>query len=83
MISRENVEAMISIIGKPEDFDNVSEPDRSGTNIFPSALWPEKNVYRNPDDKIISGVCGGLGSYLNMRQYGSDYYLFFSPAFSL
>ena len=24
-----------------------------------------KRMYRNPDDTIISGVCGGIGAYLN------------------
>jgi len=59
-ISKENVEAMISIIGKPEDFDHY-EQEASSTNY----TSPRKRMYRNPDDSIISGVCGGIGAYLN------------------
>jgi phage shock protein PspC (stress-responsive transcriptional regulator) len=60
VISRENVEAMISIIGKPEDFDiNETEPETTGYTS------QRKRMYRNPDDTIISGVCGGIGAYLN------------------
>jgi phage shock protein PspC (stress-responsive transcriptional regulator) len=55
-----HVEAMISIIGKPEDFDNNDE--ETETHTFSS---PKKRMYRNPDDTIISGVCGGIGAYLN------------------
>jgi phage shock protein PspC (stress-responsive transcriptional regulator) len=59
-VSKENVETMISIIGKPEDFDQneivAEQPVHSSQ---------KKRMYRNPDDTIISGVCGGIGAYLN------------------
>jgi phage shock protein PspC (stress-responsive transcriptional regulator) len=59
-ISPNNVEAMILIIGKPEDFDNNdAEPETHGY------ISVRKRMYRNPDDSIISGVCGGIGAYLN------------------
>lgn len=60
VISRENVEAMIGIIGKPGDFEQgeqAPEPPRYSSS--------KKRLYRNPDDTIISGVCGGIGAYLN------------------
>jgi phage shock protein PspC (stress-responsive transcriptional regulator) len=58
VISKENVEGMISIIGKPEDFDQI-EPD------IPTYTAHKKKMYRNPDDTIISGVSSGIGAYLN------------------
>jgi len=59
-ISVSNVEAMVAIIGKPEDFDN------NDTEPEPQEYTSEKKrMYRNPDDNIISGVCGGIGAYLN------------------
>lgn len=60
IISKENVEAMITIIGKPEDFE-LNEAETSSP-IYSSR---RKRMYRNPDDSIISGVCGGIGAYLN------------------
>ncbi len=51
---------MITVIGKPEDFDNY-EPEADAPVYSPQ----RKRMYRNPDDTIISGVCGGLGAYLN------------------
>jgi phage shock protein PspC (stress-responsive transcriptional regulator) len=60
VITKENIEAMISIIGKPEDFDHYESEQVS------AAYSPKrKRMYRNPDDTIISGVCGGIGAYLN------------------
>jgi phage shock protein PspC (stress-responsive transcriptional regulator) len=59
-ISVHNVEEMISILGQPEDFDNNdAEPESYSPGT------ERKRMYRNPDDLIISGVCGGMGAYLN------------------
>ncbi len=65
VISRENVEAMISIIGKPEDFDAAGEATETRQSYAHSTS--QKKLYKNPDDMIISGVCGGLGAFLNME----------------
>lgn len=61
IISKENVEAMISVIGKPEDF----EQGESSSESSPFGAH-RRRLYRNPDDTIISGVCGGIGAYLNI-----------------
>jgi phage shock protein PspC (stress-responsive transcriptional regulator) len=62
VISKENVEAMIGIIGRPEDFEQsfqqANEPPRYSSSY-------RRRLYRNPEDSIISGVCGGIGAYLN------------------
>ena len=65
VISKENVEAMISIIGKPEAFDNIGEEREQREPQYHSTQ--RKSMYRNPDDIIISGVCGGIGAYLNIE----------------
>lgn len=61
VISRFNVEDMISIIGKPEDFD---QPENEKQVPRFSSTYGKK-LSRNPDDRIIGGVCGGIGAYLN------------------
>ena len=58
-ITKENVEAMIGIIGKPEDFDLNESHEQ-----FQAGSSHRRRLYRNPDDSIIGGVCGGLGAYL-------------------
>lgn len=64
VISNENVTAMMAIIGKPEDFETGEEPvaDRTAGNRSTES----KKLYRNPDDMILSGVCGGLAPFLNI-----------------
>jgi phage shock protein PspC (stress-responsive transcriptional regulator) len=61
VISKENVEAMIGIIGKPEDFDQPENRQE-----MPYSSTTRRRLYRNPEDSIISGVCGGIGAYLNI-----------------
>jgi phage shock protein PspC (stress-responsive transcriptional regulator) len=60
VVTKENVESMISIIGKPEDFD-ISGPEMEG----PVYTTQKKRMYRNPDDMIIGGVCSGIAAYLD------------------
>lgn len=59
VITRENVDNMISLIGSPDDFDTTEE------EMAPPHNYQRKRMYRNPDDSIIGGVCGGIGAYLN------------------
>jgi phage shock protein PspC (stress-responsive transcriptional regulator) len=60
VVTHENVEAMISILGKPEDFDH-------GENEFlpPVSSYSKKKMYRNPDDTVIGGVSSGIAAYLD------------------
>jgi phage shock protein PspC (stress-responsive transcriptional regulator) len=60
VVTIENVDAMISIIGKPEDFEH-GEPEAAA----PVYTSRKRRMFRNPDDSIISGVCGGIGAYLD------------------
>ncbi len=64
VITRDNIEAMISIIGKPEDFDISDEEAHYRRVNYRSSN--KKRLYRNPDDRIIGGVCSGMGEYLNI-----------------
>lgn len=63
VISKENVEAMISILGKPQDFD-ISEDHPDERPGYSSSVI-RKKLFRNPDDKIIGGVGSGMGIYFN------------------
>jgi len=64
VISGKNVEAMMEIIGKPEDFDTGDEAVSDRTS-GPQATGSKK-LYRNPGDMILGGVCGGLSPFLNI-----------------
>jgi phage shock protein PspC (stress-responsive transcriptional regulator) len=61
IVSKENVEAMIAILGKPEDFDH---PENNAD--FSEDYTKRRRLYRNPSDTVICGVSGGIGAYLNI-----------------
>jgi len=64
IISTENVVDMIRIIGKPEDFDQPgAEAEAQHTTYWQSSS--RKKLFRNPENRIIGGVCGGLGAFIN------------------
>jgi phage shock protein PspC (stress-responsive transcriptional regulator) len=62
VITLENAEEVIGILGYPED---LIEED-------PSAVYEQvqhsryRRIYRDPDNRILGGVCGGLGAYFNI-----------------
>lgn len=59
VITRENIVSMISIIGKPEDFDQNESVTEGSVYVS-----KKKRMYRNPEDTIIGGVCSGIATYL-------------------
>lgn len=61
IISKENVEAMMGILGNPADFEQPG-----GQQERPYEAAARRRLYRNPDDSIVAGVCGGIGAYVDM-----------------
>ena len=58
------VDDVIAIMGKPEDYGD-SEHDEK----IPKPHIKEtrtRKIFRHPDEKILGGVCGGLGAYFNV-----------------
>jgi phage shock protein PspC (stress-responsive transcriptional regulator) len=58
-ISKDDIQEVLAIMGNPDEINNPNEA--------PYSAKATKNVYRNPDDRILGGVCGGLGSYFNVQ----------------
>jgi phage shock protein C len=54
--------------GEPEE--TPLEPDEPTAEEETTAVAPaapaEKRLYRSRDDRVVAGVCGGLGKYLNI-----------------
>ena len=71
VVTRQDVDAIISIMGSPEDYKVDEEEETSGASTSSSTYSRTeyagpKRLYRNPDDKILGGVSGGLGAYFGM-----------------
>ncbi len=53
------VDEVISIMGKPEDFGDAEEKVKKEHHHHES----KKRLYRDPEEKMLGGVCAGLGNY--------------------
>jgi len=58
-----DVEEIIGIMGHPVDFDEDSEEELTSQL---NRQKGKKRLFRNIDDRMLGGVCSGLGSYFNI-----------------
>ncbi|MFN8337462.1 MAG: PspC domain-containing protein [Saprospiraceae bacterium] len=72
IISMKEIDEVIMIMGKPEDFgaEPMNEPHafttKSSKNSY-SNLGTGKRLFRDPDDKKVGGVCSGIAAYLGIE----------------
>ncbi len=64
VIRMNNVDEIINIMGKPEDYIIEDEPVRP--NHFTATNKAYKKIYRDGEKRILGGVCSGLGHYFNI-----------------
>ncbi|MFL5754325.1 MAG: PspC domain-containing protein [Bacteroidia bacterium] len=64
-----DVDNVIAILGKPEDFAGDTEhtaSDRTETaSTSEAGKKRRRRVFRDPDGKILGGVCSGIANYFN------------------
>jgi phage shock protein PspC (stress-responsive transcriptional regulator) len=65
VITLEIVNKVIDIMGNPEDIADSGE-ETEGTGSFHEAYTASKRLYRDPENSVIGGICGGLGAYFNV-----------------
>ena len=63
VITLQWVEEVIETMGKPEDF---VEEEADEDIPYASAVKRKRRLYRDPEHRVIGGVCGGLGAFFNM-----------------
>ncbi len=70
IISMKEVDEVIAIMGKPEDFGAEPLQEQhtfSGTaSQNKSTIGTAKKLFRNPDDKKVAGVCSGIAAYFGI-----------------
>lgn len=69
-ITDEDVMAVKASMGTPEQFDDAAgESTQQQKQEDPLEGYiprPRKRLYRDPENKVLSGVCSGLGAYFNI-----------------
>ncbi|MEL7585135.1 MAG: PspC domain-containing protein [Prolixibacteraceae bacterium] len=59
------VEEVMARMGKPEDFIEEEEvAEEAGTQ--PTEPKVKRRMYRDPDHRVLGGVCSGMGAYFNI-----------------
>jgi phage shock protein PspC (stress-responsive transcriptional regulator) len=64
VITLEHVEEVIAIMGMPEAISDTKLVDEEKRERV--AYTRSRKLYRDPDDKVLGGVCSGLGAYFNL-----------------
>ncbi len=65
IVSLAQVNEVITEMGRPEDFDpEAGSPDAASE--APPAGEPSKRLFRDPDDRVLGGVCAGIGHYFGI-----------------
>ncbi|MCU4177439.1 PspC domain-containing protein [Carboxylicivirga sp. N1Y90] len=65
------VEEIIETIGEPAEIVDEDEADETNqesnkTYSAPPPYYGRKGLYRDCDDRVFAGVCGGLGAYFDV-----------------
>ncbi|MEY4594753.1 MAG: hypothetical protein RIQ47_1163 [Bacteroidota bacterium] len=66
VITQKEIEMIMEAMGKPEDFtsgEQTSETKKQSDNIYSET---SRKLFRDPDDKLLGGVCSGLSAYFNI-----------------
>lgn len=66
VINIDDVNEIIGIMGHPSDFDQDSEEEANP--YMDTRKKRPKRLYRDIDNRVIGGVCSGLGAYFNVDQ---------------
>lgn len=61
-----DVESVIAIMGKPEDFATDNEPKEAQPKQETPYEARYRRLFRDPDDKILGGVCSGIANYFDI-----------------
>jgi phage shock protein PspC (stress-responsive transcriptional regulator) len=65
IVTAADINIIMDQMGKPEDFAGEETSGGSGSESHGTA-YIKKRVYRDSDDKIIGGVCSGIGHYFGI-----------------
>lgn len=63
------VDEIIARMGKPEDFmegEEEEEETKTEEKAAPRATRVKRRMYRDPDHRVLGGVCAGMAAYFQM-----------------
>ena len=69
VIMAADVNVVIEAMGKPEELPGNEEEDQKSSTKSDQTVYFEANrkrFFRNPDDKVLGGVCSGISAYFDI-----------------
>ncbi len=73
VVNMADVDEAVSVMGWPEDFEEVDEGTEGAQEAGSSAQEEggrhhlNKRLFRNPDDKVLGGVASGISAYFGIN----------------
>lgn len=62
VITIDDINDVISVMGEPEQIGGQAADDKKQDQ----EPKHRKRLYRDPDNKVLGGICGGIGAYFNI-----------------
>ncbi len=66
VITEKDVDEIITIMGKPEDYMDGDEEEMEFEQTQSKSRRSSSKVFRDPDNKIVFGVCSGISAYFGI-----------------
>ncbi len=61
----EDIRKAISVMGRPDQFDNADS--KEADEEYREEHRYRRKLYRDPDEKVIAGVCSGVAAYFDIN----------------
>ena len=62
VVTKEDIDEIIEIMGRPEDIADEDTERQEQEETYRAS----KRLYRDPDNRVLGGVCSGIATYLNI-----------------
>ena len=66
VVTIQDVEAVITIMGKPEQFEAEEDYHDTSSN-YAESNQKSKRLFRDQDNAVVGGVCAGVGQYFGIE----------------
>ncbi|MBN1251493.1 MAG: PspC domain-containing protein [Bacteroidales bacterium] len=66
VINMEDIDYIIEIMGKPEDFEEYFDEEVENKGVKYKSSKSNRRVYRDPDNRVLSGLSAGIAAYLGI-----------------
>lgn len=66
VINLGDIDYIIEIMGKPEDFDEIYDVEEEGQYKSYQSAKSSRRVYRDSDNRVVSGLSSGIAAYFGI-----------------